>query len=242
MRRAATDTRPGSLSRRLRDRRFAQFEQFADTLPRPLRIIDVGGTPDYWRARGWGDRDDVKITLVNLKSFAQASANIIPVTGDATSLAHDDDSFDLAFSNSVIEHLFTYEDQERMAREVSRVAPAYWVQTPNFWFPVEPHFLAPTWHWMPRRVRVEILTRRDMGWADRSPRRQAELLVEEIRLLRRRELVRLFPDAILLPERVGGLVKSWTATRVNREQPGSPSSGRAGTGHRPAHGTLRGPG
>ena len=31
--------------------------------------------------------------------------------------------------------------------------------------------------------------------------------------MRRGELARLFPDATLVPERFGGLVKSWTAVR-----------------------------
>ena len=40
-----------------------------------------------------------------------------------------------------------------------RIASAYWVQTPNFWFPIEPHFLMPGWQWMPRAVRTELLHR-----------------------------------------------------------------------------------
>ena len=72
------------------------------------------------------------------------------ISRDATNL-HEfgDASFDIAFSNSVIEHLSTFENQARMAAEVRRVARAYWVQTPNFWFPIEPHFLVPAWHWLP---------------------------------------------------------------------------------------------
>ena len=93
----------------------------------------------------------------------------------------------MAFSNSVIEHLFTYEAQSRMAAELQRVAPRDWVQTPNFWFPIEPHFLVPAWHWLPEDARVAMLTRRGVGWAGRCPDPAfAREIVQQHRLMRRR--------------------------------------------------------
>lgn len=209
----ADDGSKTSISHRLRERRFRLFESLAASLPRPLRIIDLGGTNEYWERRGWAGRDDVEITLVNLGPQERRHENLHPVIGDATDLAdHGDGSFDIAFSNSVIEHLFTFDNQAAMAREVRRVAKAYWVQTPNFWFPVEPHFLVPVWHWLPEEARVAILRRRGVGWAGRCPDpEKAREIVQEHRLMRRRELSRLFPDATMVPERFGGFVKSWTA-------------------------------
>lgn len=209
----ATDSKAGSLSHRLRARRFELFERLTAGLARPLRIIDVGGTNTFWEQRGWAGREDVEITLVNLEAEERRHENIVTTAGDATDLAeHADDSFDVAFSNSVIEHLFTFENQSRMASEIRRVAPAYWVQTPNFWFPIEPHFLVPAWHWLPEDARVAILRRRGVGWAGRCPDpAHARRVVEEHRLMRRAELARLFPDAQIVGERIGGVVKSWTA-------------------------------
>ena len=54
-----------------------------------------------------------------------------------------DKSFDAVFSNSVIEHVGTFEDQKMMANEVIRVTNFYFIQTPNLYFPIEPHFLVP---------------------------------------------------------------------------------------------------
>jgi hypothetical protein len=211
----ATDGRVGSLSHRLRSRRFELFESLTAGLPRPLRIIDVGGTNTFWEQRGWAGREDVEITLVNLEAEERRHENIVTTAGDATDLVdHADDSFDVAFSNSVIEHLYTASNQAKMAREIGRVAPAYWVQTPNFWFPIEPHFLVPAWHWLPEDARVAILRRRGVGWAGRCPDPvQARDIVEQHRLMRRSELAKLFPDAQIVGERIGGLVKSWTAIR-----------------------------
>jgi hypothetical protein len=210
----ADDGNHSSISHRLRARRFAAFARSVEALPKPVRILDIGGTEKYWEQRGWAGRDDIQITLLNLEAHETSHANLTSVAGDATDLSsYEDGSFDIAFSNSVIEHLFTFEQQQRMASEVRRVASRYWVQTPNFWFPIEPHYLVPAWHWLPERARVEILRRRGVGWAGRTPdREQALKVIRETRLMRRREMANLFPDARIVPERVGGLVKSWTAS------------------------------
>jgi hypothetical protein len=86
------------------------------------------------------------------------------------------------------------------------------VQTPNFWFPVEPHFLVPAWHWLPESARVAILTRRGVGRAGRCPDPAfAPEIVQQHRLMGRRELQRLFSDSRVVPERLFGVVKSWVA-------------------------------
>lgn len=219
LRRLADVDTSGSFSNTRRSRRFEAFAHLIDTLSeqlhRPVRILDVGGTNAFWEQRGWGRRDDVQIVLVNLDAEAARHENIEPRRGDATDLSEfADGSFDVVFSNSVIEHLETYDRQVAMAREVRRLAPVYWVQTPNFWFPVEPHFLTPAWHWLPVRVRVALLRRRRWGWRGPCPDPElAASLVREVRLMRARELKRLFPDATLKHERIGPLVKSFVAIR-----------------------------
>jgi hypothetical protein len=212
MRRLADDENPNSFSNKLRARRFRQFELLAASMPLPLRILDVGGTNDFWEKRGWVGRRDVQIFSLNLVPEKQLHENVKPLTGNATDLSQfGDASFDIAFSNSVIEHLFTFESQRRMATEIQRVGKAFWVQTPNFWFPMEPHFQVPGWQWMPLDLRIAIIQRWRCGWrgpcADRTAARK---LVEEVRLLTRNTLTTLFPGAALIPERFCGLVKSWT--------------------------------
>jgi hypothetical protein len=200
-----------SFSNRMRGKRFERFEALTATLDRPLRILDIGGTRNFWAQRGWAGRDDVDITMVNLHEEPTGHANLHSMVGDATNLSGiGDGEYDVAFSNSVIEHLFTGEAQAAMAREVQRVAKAYWVQTPNFWFPMEPHFLVPGWHYMPERMRVAIIQRRQCGWRGPCPDiDQARAIVREVRLMRKRELVKLFPDATLYEERFYGLTKSF---------------------------------
>jgi hypothetical protein len=183
---------------------------------RPVRILDIGGTNSFWEQRGWAGRTDVHVVLVNLDAEPSRHENIEARAGDATDLSEfPDGAFDVVFSNSVIEHLATVDRQAAMAMEVRRLAPLYWVQTPNFWFPVEPHFLTPGWHWLPAKLRVALLRRRRWGWRGPCPDlADAQALVNEIRLMRGRELTRMFPDATLTKERIGPLVKSFVVVRA----------------------------
>ncbi|MFG0274870.1 MAG: class I SAM-dependent methyltransferase [Phycisphaerales bacterium] len=205
---------PDSFSNRMRNRRFQIFAGLLEPLPKPVRILDVGGTNLFWRQRGWADENqDVRVTVVNLEAEAQEHENIETASGDATSMPQfEDKSFDVVFSNSVIEHLFTWENQQKMAAEVRRIGKAYWVQTPNFWFPMEPHFHVPGWHWMPKSMRVALLRRRQCGW--RGPvkdKADARRYVDEVRLMSKREMRKCFPEATIWGEKFYGLTKSWVA-------------------------------
>ena len=219
LRRLAEAETEGSFSNTGRTRRFQAFAKLVEELPerrsRPVRILDIGGTNTFWEQRGWAGREDVEIVLVNVAPQARVHANIDPRVGDATDLgAFPDRSFDVVFSNSVIEHLETFERQAAMAAEVRRLAARYWVQTPNFWFPLEPHFLTPAWHWLPVGLRVALLRRRRWGWRGPCPDvDEARALVREVRLMRGGELRDLFAGATIRTERIGPFVKSFVAVR-----------------------------
>jgi hypothetical protein len=206
---------PSSLANRLRSRRFRLFAEMAERMPRPLRILDLGGTQAFWERRGWAGRAGVFITTVNIEPEVRRHVNIHPAYGDVAALDRfADNSFDITFSNSVIEHLFTIDRQAAMAGEMQRLAPAMWLQTPNYWFPVEPHFLVPGWQWMPTAARRALVRRFRCGWRGPCPdEASAERTVREVRLMKRRELQRLFPGATIVGERFGGLVKSWIVHR-----------------------------
>src|SRR5687768_15458737 len=105
------------------------------------RILDVGGHPGEWMA---GVEAPVSVTVVNVGPWP-ASLNAPPrfiyCEGDARALPFADGAFPIAYSNSVIEHMGSWEDQQRFAEEIRRVGRNLYVQTPYRWFPVEPHFL-----------------------------------------------------------------------------------------------------
>lgn len=211
LRRLADWNDPSSLSNRLRSRRFELFTSLVADLPRPLRVLDIGGTAHFWQQRGWGERDDVQVTLLNVAAVDVPHDGFTSVAGDAADLSRfGRGDFDVVFSNSVIEHLFTFDRQRAMAREIERLSDRYWVQTPSYWFPIEPHFHVPGWQWLPASARVELLRRRRCGWNGPEPdRARARQLVDEVRLLRAGEMRRLFPHGRIVRERFGGLTKSY---------------------------------
>ena len=93
-----------------------------------------------------------------------------------------------------------------MAREVVRVGRHYFVQTPNRWFPIESHTLFPGFQFLPIAARRALVRRFALGWMPRAgDAESAREAVDSLQLLGRRELSRLFPEALLLPERVAGL-------------------------------------
>ncbi len=208
----ADNRRADSLAARLRRQRFSLFAELLATAPRPLTILDVGGTQEYWQQVGFAD-ESIHITLLNLRAAPATLPGFDSVAGDACDLSRfGDRSFDIVFSNSVIEHLGTAERQAQMAAEVQRVGRRYVVQTPNRLFPLEPHFLFPFFQFLPLSLRVFLVTHRQMGWHRRySDRAEALRVVSSIRLITEKEMRCLFPCAKLYKERLLGLVKSFVA-------------------------------
>lgn len=204
---------PGSLATHFRQARFAQFLGRLRRLPRPLRVLDVGGRQRFWERVGFAGEPGVEVVLLNLEPLQATLPGFSAVRGDARDMAGlADGAFDVVFSNSVIEHLGSLAQQRRMAAEVCRVGRCYFVQTPNRHFPLEPHFLVPGFQYFPRPLQVALVRRFDLGWYRRRPDPAAALaLVAEHRLLTAGELRALFPEAAILRERVLGLTKSLIA-------------------------------
>lgn len=156
--------------------------------------------------------DDVQITLLNLEKQGTSSKNIISVAGDARQMSFQNQSFDVVFSNSVIEHLGDFGSQQKMAGEIRRIGRRYFVQTPNRGFPMEPHFLFPFFQFFPFSVRVWIASHYKIGWYCRpNDPAAAKREVEAIRLLNQQEFQSLFPEAKFYRERFFGMTKSFIA-------------------------------
>ena len=97
-----------------------------------------------------------------------------------------------------------------MASEVLRVGRRVYVQAPCRSFPIEPHFLFPGFQFLPLAAQVWLLMHFSLGWYSRfADRREAEAVARSKRLVSRRELKCLFPEAHVVEERWMGLVKSF---------------------------------
>jgi hypothetical protein len=204
-----------SAAYRFRRARVRKFAELLEPVSGELRILDVGGSAEFWLAYRDELRRPAAITVLNQNFGEQPRIPWITyVSGDARDLhMFANRQFDMCLSNSVIEHVDA-KGQFRMAKEIRRVARGYFVQTPNVYFPIEPHFLVPGWQFMPMALRARLLQLRDWGWMKRIPDPVlAREAVESVLLLTATQLQQLFPDSRIYRERIGPFTKSITAWR-----------------------------
>jgi hypothetical protein len=202
-----------SLATRMRRRRFELFRSLLQTVTGHVEILDIGGTQPFWDLMLGEDTEDIRVTLLNIEHQRVSSSRFVSAVGDARSMPEfPPSSFDVVFSNSVIEHVGGYDDQRRMADEIRRVGKRFFVQTPNKRFPLEPHFLFPWFQYLPVDVRVWLVRNYDVGWYKRIPdEAAARAEVTSIQLLTRRRFSALFPGAWIHEEKLAGLTKSFVA-------------------------------
>ena len=200
-----------SLSTKFRKRRFRLFRSLVDSIPRPLRILDVGGTQDFWEKMEFTNEPEVEIMILNISKVPVRYPGFSSVSGDARDLSRfGDGEFDIVFSNSTIEHLGKYEGQKKMASEAVRVGKRYFIQTPNFFFPIEPHFLFPFFQFLPMSLKIFLATNFKLGWYKKfADKGEAKKKIESIRLLRKKELKKLFLGSTIKREKILFLTKSF---------------------------------
>ena len=119
------------------------------------------------------------------------------------------------FSNSVIEHVGTFSREKQFAGELRRVGQRLWVQTPAYEFFIEPHFLCPFFHWLPVPWRIYMARWATLwGWLEKPRAQKSREMVEEIRLLKKKEFQELFPHCEVITEKMLGILpKSYIAVR-----------------------------
>lgn len=181
------------------------------------RVLDVGGDIFFWSLAAELGLPEIKeITILNIyeNDNPNLPSNIRWEVGDARKMNFQPREFDVVFSNSVIEHLGDAASQSECASEIRRVAKSYWVQTPDPRFPIEPHYLTPFIHWIPRTQRSRFLRYGTVwGWIAKPSQTTIRSRVNEIRLIPPQEFRSLFPDSKILIERFAGLPKSMIAFR-----------------------------
>lgn len=181
-----------------------------------IRVLDIGGTRGFWLGMRdlWGHLP-LEITIVNLETEEVDDPPFHIRQGNACHLdQYADGSFDFVHSNSVIEHVGHWKEMGQMAAGIRRLAPHHFIQTPNFWFPLEPHYRTLFFHWYPEVVRARMLARKKRGFRAKEPSIAAAMEnVQTVNLLARDQMQSLFPDSRIENERVFLLTKSLMAIR-----------------------------
>lgn len=206
-----------SLAHKYRSKRHEYFKGFLKKVAlienkESLNILDIGGTVEYWKVFNYKELPH-HITLVNLDSTGEILQGISLVQGDATDLKFDDQQFDVVFSNSVIEHVGDYQAQKRMAAESMRVARYFFIQTPNLYFPFEPHYRIIGFQFLPTsikailiqhfRLRQKRIRHEKLAWD------KAITFAKSINLLTAKKLQSLYETSILIREKAFLFTKSF---------------------------------
>jgi hypothetical protein len=177
------------------------------------KILDVGGTTYNWKLIDCQSQ----ITILNLSVPQDIDAqprNFIFVKGNGLSLQYHDGSFDICYSNSVIEHVGTFENQFKFASELIRVGRQVWVQTPAYSFFFEPHLLTPFIHFFPKEYQRKLLRNFTVwGWLVRPNQQNVDNFLSEIRLITYKEMGELFPSCEIRIEKFLGFPKAYIAVK-----------------------------
>lgn len=130
-----------------------------------------------------------------------------------------DKSFDIVFCNSVIEHVTLPKHQllevrsetifrrrslvrqREFAAEIKRLGKGHFVQTPNRWFPIEPHTKMPLMGQVPRQALLALMEAGRLNWTP------------DWNLLTVSEMRHFFPESDIITEKFLGIIKSIIAIK-----------------------------
>jgi len=202
-----------SLNIYFRKKRMKRFIQELNVSETDL-ILDVGGTPYNWDIINIKNRNRITLLNLNIPKKIKDKNNFNFVVGDGRKLNYKDISFDIVFSNSVIEHLCSYYNQKKFAEEIRRVGKKLWIQTPNKYFFIEPHVLGIFIHWFSKKIQKKVIRYFTLwGLITRLSKKIIGDLLDEVRLLSYKEFKDLFPDCKIYKEKFMGFSKSFIAIR-----------------------------
>lgn len=201
-----------SISSKLRKKRLEFFSKFCEPLEKPIRILDLGGSDYHWRDSDFKDNNNYHVTIVNNEiQDTKDFRNFCFIKRDVRELKiFDDKDYDIVYSNSLLEHLNAFGEQKKLAEEIIRIGKHYFIQTPNYYFPVEPHFLFPFFQYLSDDMKTKLVLKYNLGWFKKAENEsKAYELATSIRLLKKNELKEIFPDCRIYSEKYFLLNKSF---------------------------------
>lgn len=124
-----------------------------------MKILDVGPyggkefetyAPVNYLERWYEFKNQITaLSIENVDNLKAKYPDVKVVYFDGSKFPFADKQFDIIFSNAVIEHVGSRENQQKFLDESVRVGKKVFITTPNRWFIIEPHTLIPLLHWLP---------------------------------------------------------------------------------------------
>ena len=179
----------GYLHTKSREEKFRLFVKLLKPTP-SMRILNVGASgPNFAFAEQFESLYEHPhqvtgggISLSEVQDYRHSFPGVRSLVFNGCALPFRDKSFDVVYSNAVIEHLADHYAQQRFATEVARVGRGWFVTTPNLYYPVEPHYHLPLVQFLPQSWQRSLV--KGLG---RTPH-------GNLNLLTKRQLQRLLPD------------------------------------------------
>lgn len=154
-----------------RGRKWRLFQDVVAPTPR-TRVLDVGfNEREYSPVDNYLERHypwPENLTALGMQDpvqFGKRYPLVRAVRYDGRIFPFGDRTFDVVWSNAVIEHVGDFDRQVLFVREMKRVGRRVFFSTPNRGFPIELHTRVPLVHWLPKPVCDRWLRRMGKGFA-----------------------------------------------------------------------------
>lgn len=159
------------VSRWNRERKWLRFMEALHP-DESTTVLDVGfsdreyhDVDNYLEKRYPWPRQVTAVGIDEPVEFKERYPEVTAVRYDGVTLPFPDGSFDIVWSNAVVEHVGGRERQVEFLRELARVGRALYLTTPDRAFPIEVHTRLPFAHWLPRPAFDAVARATGRAWA-----------------------------------------------------------------------------
>lgn len=152
-----------------RERKWRRFLRTVNPGPE-MKVLDVGFQDAQYQAADNFIEEHYQwpsmITALGIEEpthFSKRYPDVNVVVYDGSTFPFGDSSFDVVWSNAVLEHVGDRSAQLQFLRECRRVGGTLFLTTPNKRFPIEVHSRLPLIHWLPERAFDKLLQAANKG-------------------------------------------------------------------------------